>query len=111
MSKNQIIKSYVLDFVFFIKDNFIFENNYYLFNILVFKKLLYEEKIYTFLKKLENYYYKNKYFYITRNPITYNQFNTVLKQICKKNNIQISIIKKYIRSKYNTELCIFCKND
>ena len=111
MSKNQIIKSYVLNFDFFIKDNFILENNYYLFNILVFKTLLYEEKIYIFLKELENYYYKNKYFYITRNPITYNQFNTVLKQICKKNNIQFSIIKKYIKSKYNTELCIYCKID
>ena len=105
--KNQNIKLYVDIFDEFVKSNFIFENNYYLFNILVFKKLLYEDKIYPFLLYLKNYYYKNKYLYILRNPITYNQFNTVLKQICKKNEIFFKIIKKFDKSKYITELCIY----
>ena len=64
MSKNQVIKNYVDIFDNFVKLNFIYENNYYIFNNLVFKKLSYEGQIESFLDQLKGYYYKNKHFYI-----------------------------------------------
>ena len=109
MSKNQVIKKYVDIFDDFVKSNFIQENNYYIFNHLIFKKINYEGQINTFLTQLKTYYYKNKYFYIERQDITHNQFNTILRQICKRNNIQIEIKIKYENSKYSPEYHLFLK--
>lgn len=108
MSKNQVIKKYVDIFDDFVKNNFVHENNYYIFNYLTFKKIIYEGQIESFLTQLKDYYYKNKHFYIERSDITHNQFNTILRQICKKNNIHIEIKIKYENSKYSPEyhICI-----
>lgn len=110
MSKNQVIKKYVDIFDDFVKTNFVHENNYYIFNYLTFKKIIYEGQIESFLTQLKDYYYKNKYFYIERSHITHNQFNTILRQICKKNNIHIEIKIKYENSKYSPEYHLFLNN-
>jgi len=110
MSKNQVIKKYVDIFDDFVKTNFARENNYYIFNYLTFKKIIYEKQIEPFLTQLKNYYYKNKHFYIERPDITHNQFNTILRQICKKNNIHIEIKIKYENSKYSPEYHIYIDN-
>ena len=110
MSKNQVIKKYVDIFDDFVKTNFVHENNYYIFNYLTFKKIIYEGQIESFLTQLKDYYYKNKHFYIERPDITHNQFNTILRQICKKNNIHIEIKIKYENSKYSPEYHIYIDN-
>jgi len=110
MGKNQVIKKYVDIFNHFVETNFICEKNYYIFNYLVFKKIEYEGQIELFLIKLKDYYYKNKYFYIERANITHNQFNTILRQICKNNDIQIEIKIKYENSKYSPEYHIYLDN-
>lgn len=107
MSKNQVIKKYVDIFDDFVKSNLVHENNYYIFNYLTFKKIIYEGQIEPLLIQLKTYYYKNKHFYIERPDITYNQFNTILRQVCKKNNIHIEIKIKYENSKYSPEYHIF----
>ena len=104
--KNQIIKKNVEFFEDFIKENFTLENSCYIFNHIVFKRLLFQDKVYKFLERLQEYYYKNKHYYITRNPITFNQFNTVLRQICKKNDLEYISKIKYNSSKYNIEYYI-----
>lgn len=110
MSKNQVIKKYVDIFDGFVKTNFVHENNYYIFNYLNFKKIIYEGQIESFLTQLKDYYYKNKHFYIERPDITHNQFNTILRQICKKNNIHIEIKIKYENSKYSPEYHLYLDN-
>ena len=92
MSKNQVIKKYVDIFNDFVKN------------------IMYEKEGRDFLIELKRYYYKNKHFYIDRENITYNQFNTVLRQICKINNIDIEIKIKYENSKYSPEYHIFLNN-
>ena len=104
--KNQIIKKYVDFFNDFIKDNFILENDYYIFNNIVFKKLEYENKVQDFLEKLKDYYFKNKHYYLERNPIKYNQFNTIIRQLCKNNDILFNTKIKYQSSKYTIEYYI-----
>ena len=48
-------------------------------------------------------YYKNKYFYLTRDPMTFNSFNTIMRQIMKKNDIIYTNKIKYTSSKYQVE--------
>ena len=105
--KNQIIKKYVDFLNEFIKENFILENDYYIFNNIVFKKLEYEDKIQDFLEKLKDYYFKNKHYYLERNPINYNQFNTIIRQLCKNNDIVFNSKIKYQNSKYSIEYYIY----
>jgi len=76
---------------------------------LLSKKIIYEGQLESFLTQLKDYYYKNKYFYIVRPEITHTQFNTILRQICKKNNIHIENKIKYENSKYSPEYHIFLK--
>ena len=107
--KNQIIKKNVDFFNEFIKENFILENDYYIFNNIVFKKLEYENKVQEFLENLKDYYFKNKHYYLERNPIKYNQFNTIIRQLCKNNDILFNSKIKYQSSKYNIEYYIYIK--
>lgn len=107
---SQIIKNHVTIFEDFIKTNFIKENNYYIFNNNVFKQIIYNNNVDYFLKKLKDYYFKNKYYYLERNPITINNFTTIIRQICKKNNIEYKNNIKYNKSKYNIEYHIFIDN-
>lgn len=104
--KNQIIKCFVPLFEEFIVENFVFENDVHVFNNLVFKKLKYENKIDDFLQALKEYYYKNKHYYLNRNPISFNQFNTILRQLCKNNEFELVSKVKYNSSKYDVEYYI-----
>jgi hypothetical protein len=106
----QVVQKEVNLFEPFVKTNFISENDYYIYNIDVFKKLEFENKLCSFLESLKPYYYKNKHFYLERHPITYNNFNTILRQIFSRNNIQIEKKVKYIMSKYQVEYYIYFTN-
>ena len=72
--KNQIIKKNVDSFESFVKENFAFEKDYYIFNHVVFKKLEYENKIYPFLEELKDYYSKTLQF----RPLQNIFFGTIL---------------------------------
>lgn len=104
---NQIIKNNVDIFNSFVLNNFIKENDYYLFNEDLFKSLVFNNKIYNFIEELKSYYYKSKQIYLERNPINYNQFSTILRQICNKNKIKYEKNIKYKMSKYNVEYKIY----
>ena len=103
---NQIIKNKVDIIYDFIKEHFNYENDNYIYNIFIFKKLIYNNILNPFLKSLETYYYKSKYFYLNPHVITFNRFNTILRQIFKKNNLSYIKKIKYINSKYTIEYII-----
>ena len=104
---NQIIQKEVDIFESFVKEHFIQEQDYYIYNIEVFKKLLFESLMAPFLESLKSYYYKNKYYYLERSPMTYNYFNTILRQIFKRNQIHFVKKVKYVMSKYQVEYYIY----
>ena len=104
---NQIIKTKVEIFNNFVITYFIKENDYYLLNEDLFKTLIYNNIIYDFLEEMKKYYYKSKFFYLERKPILYNQFSTILRQICNKNEINYEKNIKYKMSKYNVEYKIY----
>ena len=85
MSANQIIQTNVSNFHFV--TYFAVENDTLIYNLEVFKKLMYEGKIPEFLEELKEFYYKNKHYYLSRSPITFNNFNTIMRQIMNKNEV------------------------
>ncbi len=100
---SQIIHTYVDFFEQFVQTYFLLENQVYVYNHETYKRLNYENVLSTFLESLKQYYYKNKYFYLTRDPMTFNSFNTIMRQIMKKNDIIYTNKIKYTSSKYQVE--------
>jgi hypothetical protein len=111
MSQNQIIHTYVDFLDEFIKDNFFLENGGYCYTTEVYKKLQYENKIQPFLKNLIDYYYPSKHHYLTKSPTTFNSFNTILRQVFRRNELNYQKNVKYKRSKYQVEYIIMYENE
>lgn len=77
-----------------------FQNDkYYMINNDAFKKIRLIDKYEEFIDKLKPFYPKSKQFYLTRPP-KYNNFTTLLRHVCKANNVMYSSKIKYDKSKY-----------
>lgn len=81
---------------------------YYLFDQNAFRKLVYNHLDKDFLNVIIEYYHTSKQFYISR-KLTYNSFTTLLRQICKSNNIMFTSQLKYNESKYNIDYFIYLR--
>jgi len=97
----QIFKSLVPTNLLFNLLNTICTQNdkYYIIDYISYKKAEYLNKLSTFYDELLPYYYTSKQHYITRKS-TYNSFITILRQICKQNNLHYISKIKYANSKY-----------
>tara|TARA_B100000424_G_scaffold154226_1_gene117893 strand:+ start:2375 stop:2701 length:327 start_codon:yes stop_codon:yes gene_type:complete len=76
------------------------KENYYIFNNDSYKRGCLLEVLTPFLVSLEEYYYKSKLYYLQR-KLSFNHLATIIRQICKKNNIVFTSKIKYISSAYN----------
>jgi hypothetical protein len=103
---NQIIKENIDFFKDFITTIGIQENNYIVINDTIFKKAEYTNLIKPFFEKLISCYHKSKQFYLTR-EINFANFITVIRQICKKQNIEYRSKIKYSKSCHYMEYYIF----
>lgn len=79
---------------------------YYIFNMISYKKGLFTEKINVFLNTCKPYYFSSKQKYLER-KMNYNNFMTVVRQICNLNNIFYSSKIKYNKSLYEIEYYIY----
>jgi hypothetical protein len=79
---------------------------YYLFDNNSFRKLVYNNLHPDFLNAITEFYHISKQFYVSR-KLTYNSFTTILRQICKSNNIMFTSQLKYNESKYNIDYFIY----
>jgi len=86
--------------------NFIKNKDFYIINTISFKKGLYNNSIPEFLETCRKYYHISKQKYIDK-PLTYNSFITIIRQICKYNNIQYKNEIKYDKSSYDIHYYIF----
>ena len=107
--KTQIFKNNVPNEILYdILDKiYSFKNDkFYTIDILSFKKGTYSNNasgsndILDFLQQVKPYYHLSKQFYVDR-PMTFPRFTTVIRQICKANEIQFTSQIKYDKSKYN----------
>lgn len=101
--KNQIFKTFVDNSLFFDFLNNVCSkvDTYYQFDMNAYKKSTYNDNeiLANFLLNIKNNYHMSKQSYVER-PITYNNITTILRQICKANNIHFTSYIKYDRSKY-----------
>lgn len=84
----------------FLSKNCNLENDYYIFDKIVFKQYEYNNLIEEFYNNIIDNYKESKKFYLKR-PITFNNLMTVIRQICKFNNIPYYSNIKYDNNKYN----------
>ena len=89
-----------------IQDNSNNSIEYYKLDKILFKKLEYHNLLNNFLRVLKQYYYSNKQFYLER-TMTYNNFLTIVRQICKYNNITIKKHIIYQKDTYSIEYYIY----
>ena len=80
--------------------------DYYIINNISLKKGIYSNDIQQFLELVRNYYHISKRKYLDK-PLTYNSFITIIRQICKYNNIQYENKIKYDKSQYDIHYYIF----
>lgn len=76
------------------------DGNFYILNNAAFKKGIYNKSIAESFVLLEPLYHNSKKKYVT-NKITYNSFVTVVRQICKTNDISYTSKIKYDCSVYD----------
>jgi hypothetical protein len=82
------------------------KDKYYLFDLNAYRKLLFHHYEDDFCETCKEYYHLGKWFYLER-KMTYNSFTTILRQICKSNNIMFTSQIKYNESKYNIEYYVY----
>ena len=105
---NQIFKSRIPNELLFqlLEQITMKTNKYYIFNNNSYKKAIFNENIAQFLEECKQYYHISKYKYLER-KMTYNSFTTILRQICKNNNIKYTSQIHYDKSDYNIVYYIY----
>ena len=84
------------------------EKNCFVFNNESYKKGQMNNYIDTFLLQLKDYYIKSKQIYLER-TMNYKRFLTIIRQICKSQDIYIEMKIKYSKSTY--EIVYFIYNN
>ena len=93
------------------------KSNYYLIDINAYKKATYCDEcqnqnietqshhslLQQFCNDLMPYYCKDKQFFLTR-KMSYNNLNTILRQLCRHNKIECKTDRKYDKSKTQTRV-------
>ena len=99
---NQIFKKeFPKDILFtLLQDICIINDKFYTFNNDSYKKGIYKNILSDFINSCKPYYHISKQKYLER-KLTYNNFTTILRQICNFINITYTSIIKYDKSSYN----------
>jgi hypothetical protein len=82
------------------------KEKYYFFDMNAYRKLIFHELHLDFCENLKEYYHLGKQFYLER-KMSYNSFATIIRQICKSNNIMYTSQIKYNESKYNIDYFVY----
>ena len=107
MSSQIFKKIYPKDkFITFLKKYCKYNDNYLTFSKNAFKKIKLDKVEQDFFDELKDYYHKSKLFYVNRKPI-YKYFITVIKHICKINNIPYNSKILYYKSTYELNYQIY----
>lgn len=76
-------------------------DKFYIVDITAFKRAIYNNDLEMFIQSIKEYYYMSKLNYIDMTHASYNKFNTIIRQLCKCNNIAFSKYIKYDKSSYS----------
>lgn len=76
-------------------------DKYYIIDVTAFKKSIYNNDLEMFIQSIKEYYHSSKLHYIDMAHMSHNKFNTIIRQLCKFNNIKFSKYIKYDKSTYS----------
>lgn len=82
------------------------KSKFYIFDELSYKKADYHNLIVPFIDSIKEYYYKSKKYYATRD-MTYSRFITIIRHLCKTNNILYTSNITYNKCKYHINYYIY----
>ena len=85
-------------------------NKYFILNNESYKKGQINNLIEEFINNIKEFYVKSKKFYLSR-TLNYKRFLTIIRQICKSQNIKFEIKINYIKSKYEIIYYIYLENN
>ena len=107
MPSNSLKQSMDKDILFnFLNIICLVENNQYVVNYDSLKKAKFMGILDTFLNEIRPYYYLSKRSYLDE-PMTYKRFLTIIRQICKYNNILYRSSLKYQYSEQRMEYYVY----
>ena len=101
--KNELPKELFLNLI---ELNGIKSNKCLIINNEAYKRGLFNGSILSFFELCKEYYHISKHYYLTRN-MTYNNFVTVVRQLCNYHNIKYTSQIKYQKSKYSIYYYIY----
>lgn len=82
------------------------KGDYYILDRIAYKKAEYHNLIDKLVDRLKDYYHNSKQFYLTR-KLTYNYFLTIIRQLCKSQNITFNTKISYCKSIYHITYHIY----
>jgi hypothetical protein len=97
--KKNVPKNVLFDFLE--KINCQKTDKYYIIDITTYKRIIYNNDLEEFFNLIKEYYYMSKFHYIDIKHVSHNKFNTVIRQLCKCNNVEYSKYIKYDKSSYS----------
>ena len=106
---NQIFKTFVpINILYdFIEKIYVFNTeSHFVINTSSFKKATFLNIIENFCENIKPFYHISKQYYVTR-ELSYNKLMTIIRQICKINNIPIISQIKYDKSKYSIQYYVY----
>jgi hypothetical protein len=105
---SQLFKKFIPKEIFFelLEKICIKKDKYYVFDMNAYRKLIFHNLHKDFCEHIKEYYHLGKRIYLER-KMTYNSFTTIIRQICKSNNIMYTSQIKYNESKYNIDYFIY----
>ena len=107
MSHQIFKKNFPIEIIMKLLDSICVKNEkHYILNNSSFKKGLYNESIKNFFVECNDYYHNSKKKYLER-KLTYNNFITVVRQICNFNKITYTSQIKYDKSSYDIMYYIY----
>ena len=107
--KQDISDEVLFDFLSSINMNTNKTDNYYIINKNSFKLAKMKNLLDSFLEQIKDCYHKSKQYYIDR-KLNYTKFITIIRQICKHNNIPYTSDIQYNKSTYEIQYYVyFCK--
>ena len=81
-------------------------DKYHIFNHESYKKAVFNNTLTEFIEQCKPYYHLSKQKYLER-KMTYNNFTTILRQICNLNKITYTSLIKYDKSDYTIHYYIY----
>ncbi len=86
-----------------------FDDKYYLVDNIAYKKALYHNILEDFCYSIKKYYFESKKYYVER-KLDFNKFMTIIRHICRANNIKYTSKIKYDKSGYEIVYYIYFDN-